>query len=143
MTNEFTDHCTQYYHLTKLLSAQDERFKNLLDNAPPYTGQRNLSDLDAIISHNRKVQAAKAKVDKTLKTWQDTGHTILKMMQYFDIPPRAVLTGQIPGELEYELWANEKDEVYIIKARDLPQEAVNPNIIIINCWNGKKGEEDD
>ncbi|MCO5950740.1 hypothetical protein [Mucilaginibacter flavidus] len=143
MTSEFTDHCTQYYHLTKLLSAQDERFKNLLDNAPAYTGQRNLSELDPIIGHNRKVHAAKARVDKTFKTWQETAHSILKMMQYFDIPPRAILTGQIPGELEYELWANEKDEVYIIKARDLPQEAVNPNIIVINCWNGKKSEEDD
>jgi len=143
MTGEFTDYCTQYYHLTKQLTEQDERFKTLLDNAPPYTGQRNLSDLDAIISHNRKVQAAKAKVDKTFKAWKDTARNILQQMQYFEIPPGSVLTGVIPGELEYEVWANEKDDVFIIKARDLPQEAVNPNIIYIKCWNGKKSEEDD
>jgi len=143
MTHEFTTTCTQYYHLTKQLSEQDERFKTLLDNAPPYTGQRSLSDLDAIITHNRKVQAAKAKVDKTFKAWKEAARTILKMMEYFEIPPRKVLTGIIPGELEYEVWANEKDQVFIGKIRDLPQEALDPNVIYINCWNGKKGEEDD
>ncbi|MDB4919146.1 hypothetical protein [Mucilaginibacter sp.] len=140
MTGEFTAWCSQYYHLTQLFSARNERFKNLLDNAPPYTEQSNLSDLDAIISYNRKVQAAKAKADKTFKDLTDTGHTILMIMQYFEIPPRTVLTGEIPGELEYEIWANEKDEIFIGKIRDLPQEADNPNIVYIKCWNGNKGD---
>jgi len=143
MTNEFTAWCSQYYHLTKLLYEQDDRFKNLLDNALPYTGQKNLSDLDAIIACNRKVQAAKAKVDKTFKEYTATGRTILAIMRYFEIPPRTVLTGKIPGELAYEIWANEKDEVFIIKTRDLPQEPENPNMIYIKCWNGNKSEEDD
>jgi hypothetical protein len=143
MTYEFTAHCSQYYHLTKLFSARHERFKNLLDNAPPYTNQNNLSDLDAIISYNRKVQAAKAKADKTFKELTETGRTILKMMQYFEIPPRTVLIGQIPGELEYEIWANEKDDIFIGKIRDLPQEALDPNVVVIKCWNGNNGEEDD
>jgi hypothetical protein len=142
MTGEFNTTCSQYYHLTKLFSERDEQFKNLLNNAPPYTRQSSLSDLDAIISYNRKVQAAKAKADKTFKDLTETGRTILKMMQYFEIPPRKVLTGIIPGELEYEVWANEKDEVFIGKIRDLPQEALDPNVIYINCWNGNKGEED-
>jgi hypothetical protein len=143
MTDEFTAHCSQYYHLTKLFSARHERFQNLLDNAPPYTNQNNLSDLDAIISYNRKVQAAKAKADKTFKDLTETGRTILKMMQYFEIPPRTVLIGQIPGELEYEIWANEKEDVFIGKIRDLPQEALDPNVVVIKCWDGSKGEEDD
>jgi hypothetical protein len=143
MTGEFTAWCNQYYHLTELFSERDERFKNLLDNAPPYTNQSNLSDLDAIISYNRKVQAAKAKADKTFKDLTETGHTILMIMRYFEIPPRTVLTGEIPGELEYEIWANENDDIFIGKIRDLPQEALDPNIIYIKCWNGDKGEEDD
>lgn len=143
MTDEFTAHCSQYYHLTKLFSARHERFKNLLDNAPPYTNQNNLSDLDAIISYNRKVQAAKTKADKTFKDLTETARTILKMMQYFEIPPRTVLIGQIPGELEYEIWANEKDQVFIGKIRDLPQEVDDPNVVVIKCWNGNKGEKDD
>jgi hypothetical protein len=54
-----------------------------------------------------------------------------------------VLTGQIPNELEYEIWANDQDQVFIGKIRDLPKEALNPNIIYIKCWNGDKDEEDD
>jgi hypothetical protein len=143
MTTEFSAYCSQYYHLTKLLSERDERFKNLLDNAPPYTSQSNLSDLDAIISYNRKVQAVKAKADKTFKELTETGRTILMIMQYFEIPPRTVLTGEIPGELEYEIWANENGDAFIGKIRDLPQEVVDPNIIRIKCWSGDKGDEED
>lgn len=143
MTTEFTAWCSQYYHLTILFSERCERFKTLLDNAPPYTRQNSLSDIDAMISYDRKVQAAKAKGDKTFKELTETGRIILKIMRHFEIPPRTVLIGQIPGELEYEIWANEKDQVFIGKIRDLPQEAHDPNIIRIKCWNGDKGEEDD
>ena len=143
MTSEFTAWCSQYYHLTKLFSKHHERFKNLVDNAPPHTNQSNLSDLDAIISYNRTVQVAKAKADKAFKDLTETGRTILKIMQYFKIPPRAVLTGEISGELEYEIWANEKDDVFIGKIRNLPQEADDPNIIRIKCWNGGKEDDED
>jgi hypothetical protein len=143
MTTEFTAWCNQYYQLTKLFSERDERFKNLLDNAPPYTSQSNLSDLDAIISYNRKVQAAKDKADKTFKDLTKTGRTILAIMRYFEIPPRTVLTGEIPGELEFEIWANEKDDLFIGKIRDLPKEPDDPNIIHIKCWTGDKDDEDD
>ena len=141
MTGEFTAHCNQYYHLTKLFSARDERFKNLLNNAPPYTRQRNLNDLDAIISYNRKVQAAKAKADKTFKELTAAGRTILAIMQYFEIPPRTMLTGEIPGELEYELWYNEKDALFINKIKNLQTAPDNPNVIVIKLWKAK-GEDD-
>jgi len=138
MTGEFTDWCSHYYQLTTLLAVHDEHLKNLLDNAPPYSGQSSLSDLDAIISHNREVHAAKAKVDKTVKELIATGQTILKIMQYFEIPPRTMLTGEIPGELEYEIWANENDQVFIGKIRDLQPPVPNPNVIEIKCWNGNE-----
>jgi hypothetical protein len=112
MTGEFTAYCNQYYQLTTQLDADDEHFKTLLANAPPYTGQSYLTDLDDIISYNRTVHAAKAKVDKTYKEWKETAQTILKIMEYFEIPPRTWLTGIIPGELEYEIWANEKGDVF-------------------------------
>ncbi|SHM99555.1 hypothetical protein [Mucilaginibacter sp. OK098] len=143
MTDEFTAWCNQYYQLTKLFSERCERFKNLLDNAPPYSRQNSLNDIDDMISYDRKVQAAKAKGDKTFKELTETRRTILKIMRHFEIPPRTILIGQIPGELEYEIWANEKDDLFIGKIRDLPQEPENPNIIYIKCWKDDKGEEDD
>ena len=143
MTTEFTTWCSHYYQLTNLFAKRNERFQNLVDNAPSYSGQTNLSDLDAIISYNRKVQAAKAKADKTFKDLIETGRSILSIMRYFDIPPRTILTGKIPNELEYEVWANDKDQVFIGKIRDLPQEPEDPNTIYIKCWNGNKDEEDD
>jgi hypothetical protein len=140
MTGEFTSWCTHYYRLTKLFLQHNERINKLLADAPPYTSQRNLSDLDAIISYNRKVQAVKAKADKTFKHLTETGRTILKVMQYFEIPPHVVLTGEIPGELEFEIWANENDALFINKIKDLQPGAHNPNIIVIDCW---ADDEDD
>ena len=141
MTTEFTAWCNQYYRLTKLFSACCERFKSLLDNAPPYSRQNSLSEIDALISYDRKVQAAKSKGDKTFKELTETGHTILAIMRHFKIPPRTIFISQIPGELEYEIWANEKDDLFIGKIRDLPQEAVDPNVIYIKCWDGDKNDD--
>ena len=143
MTSEFTTWCSHYYHLTQLFATRNERFKNLLDNAPPYTSQSNLSDIDGIISYNRKVQAAKAKAGKTFEELKKAGRTILAIMAYFEIPPRTVLTGEIPGEMEYEVWANDKDQVFIGKIRDLPQELEDPNIIRIKIANWNKSDEED
>jgi len=124
----------------QLFIDNNQQFNNLLADALPYTGQTNLSDLDAIISYNRRVQAAKTKADKTFKDLTETGKTILKMMRYFEIPPRKVLRGEIPGELEYEIWANDKDALFINKIKDLPQEPVDPNIIMIKCRIGGEGD---
>src|ERR1039457_5718491 len=99
MTGEFTAYSNRYYELTKLLSKREERFKNLLDNAPFYCGQTSLSEVDAIISYYRKVQAAKAKIEKTLADMREAARPILMIMRHFEIPPGTVLTGEIPGEL--------------------------------------------
>jgi hypothetical protein len=56
MTNEFTAWCNYYYQLTMLLSEVEDHFKNLLDNAPLYSGQTRLSQVDAIIGYYRAAQ---------------------------------------------------------------------------------------
>jgi hypothetical protein len=38
-------------------------------------------------------------------------------MQHFEIPPGTVLTGEIPGEMVYEVWADEQDTIHIRKNR--------------------------
>ncbi|MFI5138160.1 MAG: hypothetical protein ACHQIM_10045 [Sphingobacteriales bacterium] len=143
MTNEFTTYCNRYYKLTRLHAMREERLKNLLDNAPLYCGQSSISDIDAIISYYRKVQAYKAKTEKTLDNLKKTERTILMIMRHFEIPPGTVLYGEIPGELEYEIWADENDALYISKTNDLAPKQLNPNIITIKFSNWIDGEGED
>ena len=62
------------------------------------------------------------------------------MLKYFEIPPLKMLTGQIHYELEYKVWIDKHDEVYIIKTRDPPQEPENPNIIKIKFVMSRNGD---
>jgi hypothetical protein len=143
MTGEFTTHCNHYYELTKLLSRCEEHFKNLLDNAPLYCGQTSLSEVDAIISYYRKVQAAKAKIEKTADDIAEAARPILMIMRYFEIPPGTVLTGEIPGELKYEIWADEHDALYISKPKNLQPAPDNPNVITIKLWQPHNSEDEE
>jgi hypothetical protein len=59
------------------------------------------------------------------------------MMRRFEIPPGKVLTDEIPGELEYELWYNENDALFINKIKNLQPEPVNANVIVIKLWKAK------
>lgn len=140
MTGEFTHYCTRYYRLTELLIEQNGLLNSLLDNAPPpYSGQGNIAELDNILSCARKVQAAKAAADKTFKERTKIKHTILEIMQHLELPPDTLLIGEIPGELEYELWANGNDDLFIGKIRNLPPPPDDPNVIMIKCSSYVKG----
>ena len=131
MTNEFTAWCNYYYQLILLLSDVEEYFNTLLHSAPMYCGQTRLSEVDALISYYRTVQAEKAKMDKLSKDVKEAGQTILAMMRHFEIPPGTVLTGEMPGEMAYEVWADEQDNVHIRKTEDLAIEEDDANIMVI------------
>jgi len=141
--SEFTTYCNRYYELMQLLAKQQQRFKRLSDNAPLYSGQTNLSEVDAIIGYYRDVQIAKAKIEETFNHVRATERYILMIMRHFEIPPGTILTGEIPDELEYEIWADGNDTLYITKTKDLQPEEDNPNIIEIKIWSENKGEEED
>jgi hypothetical protein len=53
------------------------------------------------------------------------------MMQYFEIPPLTRLSGTIPHQLEFDIWADEQDTIHCQKTNDLDPEVENPNIITI------------
>jgi len=142
MTTEFTTWCSYYYKLTQLLALREARFNNLLNNAPVYSGQTRLSEIDAIISYYRNVQADKAKMDKTIKSMNEAERTILAIMRYFEIPYGTVLTGEIPGQLEYEVCAGVDDSLYISKTKDLALEADGAEIIEIRFSGGDGGDGD-
>jgi hypothetical protein len=139
---EFTAYCNRYHKLTRLLAAREERLTTQLDNAPLYSGQTNLSEVDAIIAYYRQTQADKEKVDKTAYDLKETGRFILMIMQHFEIPPGTVLTGEIPGQLGYEISADEHNALHITKTKNLDPLADNPNVIEIKLWEEGVGEEE-
>jgi len=143
MTGEFTTCCNEYYYLTVRLEKRQARLKCLLADTPLYYGQTSLSEIDDIISYYRDVQDAKAKVDETCDEMRATEADILMFTQHFEMPPGTVLTGEIPGELAYEIWANENDTLYIKKTKNLAPEPDNPNIIVVKFANKDDGEEED
>jgi len=143
MTNELTSYCNEYYNLTQQLAVREEHFKTLLDNAPLYCGQTSLSEIDAIISYHRKVNDAKAKMEETCDDMRQLERLILLFMRHFGIQPGTILTGEIPGELAYEIWANENDILYISKIEDLAPDPDDLNVIEIRLWSKDDVEEED
>ena len=128
MTGEFTAYGNLYYKLKQALLKRERLLQTLLDNAPDYKGLTKLSDMDAVISYSCKAQAAKKKMDDTALQLKEAGRNITLIMKHFEIPPFTRLTGQIPGELEYELFADEEENVYIKKTKDLAVEPDNPTL---------------
>lgn len=131
VTGEFTAYCNYYYELTVQLAKRQERFKTLLDNAPLYSGETLLTDIDAIIAYYRETQAQKANVDETMEEILKTERTILMIMQHFEIPFGRILTGVIPGLVEYQVWADDTDAIHLRKTKDLEPEKVPDNVIRI------------
>jgi hypothetical protein len=142
---EFSAACGNYYRLTVLLAEQELHFETLLRNALPYTGQTDLKELDRIIRCNRKVQAARADADKIEKDLRDVQWQILQMMRYFEITPNTRLSGEIPDEKEFEIWADEDNMIHCKKTTDITPPADNANIIEIKLRNrrGTTEEEDE
>jgi hypothetical protein len=143
MANEFTGICTRYYKLTQVLARRRQHLCTLLANAPVYNGQTNLSDVDVIIAYYRNAQAMKAKMDKTDLDRTAAGHNILLIMKHFEIAPGTILTGIIPGILEYEIYADESDMLHIAQTKNLQPLETNPNIIEIKMWREEDDEEEE
>ncbi len=132
MNGEFNGICSYYYRLTKLLEQREAHFRHLLENAQPYKGETKLSELDALIEYNRSVLQAKADSEKTAADMREAESIMsLVIMQYFEIPPGTKLTGEMPEELEFEIWADDNDTVYINKTKDLVPLPDEENIIKI------------
>ena len=131
MTNEFTAWCNYYYELTMLLSEVEEHFINLLNNAPLYCGQTRLSEVDVIIGYHRAAQDELARLHKMREDVKEAEIAILAIIRHFEIPPGTMLTGEIPGEMAYEVWADDQEKLHISKTEDLADEEDDFNIIVI------------
>jgi hypothetical protein len=142
MTAEFISHCNHYFQLTQLLAKRRERLQKLLDNAPYYCGKTSLNELYAIVCHCRKAQVLNAKVEKTLNEVKATGRMVRMIMRHFEIPPGAVPAGEIPGELTYQVRADEYDELYISKPKQLAPRQDHFKGLVIKLRRSGDGEKD-
>ncbi len=135
-TTEITDACNRYYKLKEQLAANEETLQDLEDNALFYFGQTDLSDIDAIINRQREIDAAKDEISKTITEIGKTGQTIQNFISQYGIPSGLKLTGIIPYELEYAIWADENARLYVDKTKDLNPEPDDPNTIIHKFSDG-------
>ena len=147
MANEFTDACTIYYKLTTRYKKRLAHLNALVENAPVYkldehNWRTNLTEIDAIMKYYYHAQAKKAELDKIEKDMQTAEKDIQYLMQFFGIPPFYGLTGQIPGELEYEVFADGDGAIFIRKTADLEPEVLPDNVILIKTSFWKDEEED-
>ena len=136
MYTNFTTICNRYYYLIQQLRARYAILKDMEDNAPVYSGQVALTEIDDIINYYSQGRMAKEQVDQTLAEVKKTESTILAIMRQFEIPPGKVLYGEIPGELEYEIWANKHGRLYINKIKTIEPEPEKPNVITIRLNMG-------
>jgi hypothetical protein len=145
MNGEFNGYCSHHYTLTQQLAEQQEYLNNLLDNALPYTGQTNISEIDALIKSYRKIQKVKARVDDTLEEIRKTERTILMIMEHFGIPRCTRLVGEVIEEVLFEIWADETDAIHNKKIKDLVPPVDEEHFITIKFRNSRHEvtDEDD
>jgi len=134
--------CAHYYKLKLKMYKQDDRFKMLFDNMLKFDGHVTVAELDAIWESTSNVCIASDDTMITFEKVKETEQRILKMLKSMGVRPRWFITGQIRGELEYELFYDMNDNVHVIKTKDLEPEPVNPNVITIDLGAWRYDVED-
>jgi len=119
MNGEFSRACIGFYHLDLKRAKEEELYETMLANAVPFTGQTDTKILDRFMRYNRKVQAAGVELRDTTDVMVEVGAHLVKMMEYFEIPPNTRLTCEVPNEVEIQIWADEDNQVHYEKIRDI------------------------
>lgn len=132
MKGEFTNYCKRFYDLLCQWTELEWRFNKLLNEAMPYTGQTAISELDAILHTSRRIQKARAKADECITQLQQTEQTLSQIFAWFEIQPNTVLTCEVTGFFELELWMDDDNNVHCIKTKDLAPLEKDANIITIH-----------
>lgn len=117
------DLCSHYYNLTVKVEKRDERYRQLCEDVLTFDLNVKVSEVDEIIESRLKLVKAFETYQVTFEKWKETEKKILTILKQLGIRPRWTLTGEIPGELEYRVWYDLKDNVHIMKTWDLE----NPN----------------
>jgi hypothetical protein len=143
--------CSHYYKLTVKVEKRDEHYLQLCEDALTFNLNVTVDEVDEIIDSKLKLVKAFESYQVTFEKWKETEKKILNILKQLGIRPRWTLAGKIPGELEYWVWYDLKDNVHIMKTWDLEPEPPNPNIITIKMApfldeDGsvmKRGDEDE
>jgi hypothetical protein len=131
MNGELTGYCSRYYNLTLRLAKEQAYLKKFLDNAPLYQGETQLIEIDYILKYYRKTQEVNMAVVKTMDNLKETAKPILAIMRHFDIPADTILHGVVEEEAEFDIWADETDQIHIVKTKQLAPEPNAENIMVI------------
>jgi len=121
--------CHHYYNLTVKVEKRDERYQQLCEDVLTFDMNVKVSEVDELIESRLKLVRAFETYQVTFEKWKETEKKILTIFKQFGIRPRWTLTGEIPGELEYMVWYDLKDNVHIMKTWDLKADSINPNSI--------------
>jgi len=133
--SELTDSCNRFYQLNELHAQRERDLDNMVLAAPHYNGETVITEIDAIISYYREAQAAKTELEETYIQMKNAQSDILTFMEHFGIPAGIKLSGAIPEELEYEIWADDDNNLQTRKTKNLAADD-NPNMITIKFSNG-------
>jgi hypothetical protein len=131
MNGILTALCGHYYKLKMKLYQHDDRFKAVFDSVLKFDSHTRISELDTILDSCRRAVDASDKMQIAFEKVKETEHRILHLLKCLGVRPRWFMTGEIAGELEYEVWYDDKDNVYIAKVRDLEPEPPKRNVITI------------
>lgn len=143
MSGILTSLCGQFYNLTKKLHKRDDYFKMVFDNVLKFDQNVHLNELDAILASGNKAIEA---YDKTLITFEkvkETEHAIVGILKKIGVRPRWYLTGELPGEMEFIVWYDDKDKLYMEKTRDVTLEPKNPHSFWVRLATPRDQEDDD
>src|SRR5579872_6408466 len=114
MSGMLTALCGHYFKLKLKLYKRDDRFKELFDNVLKFDQNVTLSELDDILESSHKVVDAFDKTQITFEKMKDAERKILHLLKCLGVRPNWFMTGEIEGEMEYEVWYDGNDNLFVV-----------------------------
>lgn len=111
--------CCNYYLASERLIKQQQRFEELLAKPASFAGQTYLPDIDKTIRRWHKRQEASDAITYTQAELTDLQAMILILFEYIGAAPNTRLTGELPEEVEFAIWADDNQQLHYEKLRDL------------------------
>jgi hypothetical protein len=135
-TNEFSSACYRYYKLWERLQQRQAKMANMAANEPGDYAGHSVNELDKVINYYRRAQELHRRIMANIDDMKKAGERVLAFLKHFKVPPVWPLVGIIEDVMEYEVWCDNEDNVYVLKIRD-HNLTDNPNIMVHHFVNGE------